>query len=195
MRPALCARLRPRLVGSLALYCGDRGVAEDLAQEALARAWARWRHVSALDVPERWVYRTAFNLARSRFRRLAVEQRVHRLVPVPSPLPDTATAVAVRAAVSALPARQRAAIVARYYLDLDVAASATPRLPAGDRESPDPPGHRLAPAGRPGRTGRGTDLWLSWATCCGRQWARWMRAGGRWATSPAERIVGAAGNG
>jgi RNA polymerase sigma factor (sigma-70 family) len=32
--------------------------------------------------------------------------------------------VAVRAAVSALPPRQRAAIVARYYLDLDVAASA-----------------------------------------------------------------------
>ena len=120
----LCARLRPRLVGSLTLYCGDRGVAEDLAQEALARAWGRWRHVSALDAPERWVYRTAFNLARSRFRRLAVERRVHRLAPVAAPLPDTATAVAVRAAVSALPPRQRAAIVARYYLDLDVAASA-----------------------------------------------------------------------
>ncbi len=39
-------------------------------------------------------------------------------------MPDTATAVAVRAAVSALPPRQRAAILARYYLDLDVAASA-----------------------------------------------------------------------
>lgn len=102
----LCARLRPRLVGSLTLYCGDLGVAEDLAQEALARAWGRWRHVSTLDAPERWVYRTAFNLARSRFRRLAVERRVHRLAPAAAPLPDTATAVAVRAAVSALPPRQ-----------------------------------------------------------------------------------------
>ena len=120
----LFSRIRPGLVGALALYCGDRGVAEDLAQEAMARAWARWRHVSALDAPERWVYRTAFNLARSRFRRLAVERRVHRLMPVVAALPDTATAVAVRAAVSALPPRQRAAIVARYYLDLDVAASA-----------------------------------------------------------------------
>lgn len=102
----LCARLRPRLVGSLTLYCGDLGVAEDLAQEALARAWGRWRHVSTLDAPERWVYRTAFNLARSRFRRLAVERRVHRLAPAAGSLPDTATAVAVRAAVSALPPRQ-----------------------------------------------------------------------------------------
>ena len=88
-------------MGALSLYCGDRGVAEDLAQEALARAWGRWRHVSTLDAPERWVYRTAFNLARSRFRRLAVERRVHRLAPAVAPLPDTATAVAVRAAVSA----------------------------------------------------------------------------------------------
>ena len=116
--------IRPALVGSLTLYCGDRCVAEDLAQEALARAWARWRHVSTLDAPERWVYRTAFNLAKSRFRRLAVERRVHRLTPAVASLPDTATAVAVRAAVGALPPRQRAAIVARYYLDLDVAASA-----------------------------------------------------------------------
>ena len=121
----LFSRIRPGLVGALALYCGDRGVAEDLAQEALARAWGRWRHVSTLDAPERWVYRTAFNLARSRFRRLAVERRVHRLATGGrAALPDTATAVAVRAAVSALPPRQRAAIVARYFLDLDVAASA-----------------------------------------------------------------------
>ena len=120
----LFSRIRPGLVGALALYCGDRGVAEDLAQEALARAWGRWRHVSTLDAPERWVYRTAFNLARSRFRRLAVERRVHRLAPAANPLPDTATAVAVRATVGALPPRQRAAIVARFYLDLDVATSA-----------------------------------------------------------------------
>lgn len=70
------------------------------------------------------MYRTAFNLARSRFRRLAVERRVHRLSPVAAGLPDSATAVAVRAAVLALPPRQRAAIVARYYLDLDVASTA-----------------------------------------------------------------------
>lgn len=95
--------IRPGLVGSLTLYCGDPAVAEDLAQEALARAWMRWRHVSTLDAPERWVYRTAFNLARSRFRRLAVERRLHRMAPAVPALPDTATAVAVRAAVAALP--------------------------------------------------------------------------------------------
>lgn len=36
-----CARLRPGLVGSLTLYLGDAPLAEELAQEALARAWER----------------------------------------------------------------------------------------------------------------------------------------------------------
>ncbi|MGH9065869.1 MAG: sigma factor [Acidimicrobiales bacterium] len=37
----LCAAVHPRLVRVLYLHCGDGGVAEDLAQEALLRACAR----------------------------------------------------------------------------------------------------------------------------------------------------------
>lgn len=37
----LCRRVHPRLVKSLALFCGDVSGAEDLAQEALVRAWDR----------------------------------------------------------------------------------------------------------------------------------------------------------
>jgi DNA-directed RNA polymerase specialized sigma24 family protein len=35
-----CHRLRPRLVGTLSLLSGSAGVAEELAQEALARTWS-----------------------------------------------------------------------------------------------------------------------------------------------------------
>ncbi|MDQ1519742.1 MAG: hypothetical protein QOI55_815 [Actinomycetota bacterium] len=121
-----CRSLGPRLVGSLVLYCDDRGVAEDLAQEALARAVERWERVSAMSSPEAWVYRVAFNLARSRFRRRAAERRAtHRMAPVPPVAPDdVATAIAVRAAVRALPPRQRAVVIARFYGGLSVQETA-----------------------------------------------------------------------
>jgi hypothetical protein len=43
--------VRHPLAGSLALYCGDAAVAEELAQEALAKAWLRW---GRLDDPKAW---------------------------------------------------------------------------------------------------------------------------------------------
>jgi RNA polymerase sigma factor (sigma-70 family) len=123
-----CRALGPRLVGSLVLYCGDRTGAEELAQEALARAFERWDRVGVMASPEAWTYRVAFNLARSTFRRQAVEWRAERALrsdPGHAPVdPDADTAVAVRAAVAALAPRQRAAIVARYYAGLNVAETA-----------------------------------------------------------------------
>jgi DNA-directed RNA polymerase specialized sigma24 family protein len=56
---AFCERLRPRLVGALGLHTGDRGVAEELSQGALARPWARWPKVRDMDRPEAWAYRPA----------------------------------------------------------------------------------------------------------------------------------------
>jgi RNA polymerase sigma-70 factor, ECF subfamily len=118
------ARVAPRLVGSLTLYCGDRVLAEELAQEALTRAVERWSRVGAMASPEAWTYRTAFNLARSSFRRSAGERRARTRMSAAAPLPDTTDAIAVRDAVVALPPRQRAVIVARFYLGLDVAETA-----------------------------------------------------------------------
>src|SRR5580704_7053900 len=46
---------------------GDRGDAEDVAQEALARASLRWSRLE--DRPEGWVSRVASNLAIDRYRR------------------------------------------------------------------------------------------------------------------------------
>jgi RNA polymerase sigma factor (sigma-70 family) len=122
---AFCRALAPRLVGSLVLYCGDRGVAEEFAQEALARAVERWAQVGAMAAPEAWVYRVAFNLARSGFRRRAAERRATGRLPVVVPAAsDPTDAVAVRDAVRALPPRQRAVIVARFYAGLSVAETA-----------------------------------------------------------------------
>jgi RNA polymerase sigma-70 factor (ECF subfamily) len=120
-----CRRLYPRLVGALILQSGDRPVAEEIAQEALARAWERWRTVSLMDEPGGWVFRVALNLSHSQFRRRGAERRASRKTAVaPAAPPDQADAVAVRAAVSRLPSRQRTAVVLRYFADLGVDATA-----------------------------------------------------------------------
>ena len=125
---AFCDRVSGRLVGSLTLYCGDRHLAEELAQEALARAWERWPAVGRMASPEAWTFRTALNLANSGFRRRRIERRVlARLAGGAGEAAtetDDATVLAVRAAVRALPPRQRAVVVARWYLGFGVAETA-----------------------------------------------------------------------
>jgi len=118
--------IRPRLVGSLTLYCGDRQAAEDLAQEALVRAWMKWRKVGRMNSPEAWTYRTAFNLASSWGRRGQAERRaVGRLADraasdASAPSDDPTDVIAVADAVVSLAPRQRTAIICRYYLGLGV---------------------------------------------------------------------------
>jgi DNA-directed RNA polymerase specialized sigma24 family protein len=48
---------------------GDLDTAQDLVDEAFARAWASWRTVSKHPAPVAWVVRTALNLNISRWRR------------------------------------------------------------------------------------------------------------------------------
>ena len=54
------------------LIVGDATVAEEIAQEAFAKAWSRWRYVSQADRPAAWVHTVAVRLAlrhKSRRRR------------------------------------------------------------------------------------------------------------------------------
>jgi RNA polymerase sigma-70 factor (ECF subfamily) len=106
----------------LDLMCGDLAVAEELAQETLARTWTNWRKVSTYEAPAAWTTRVAVNLATSHFRRRRAERKAHGRVAAGTTStmtdPDTAGAVALRAAVVELPPRMRTAVVLRYFLDL-----------------------------------------------------------------------------
>ena len=45
------------------LIVGDAMAAEEIAQEAFAKAWSRWRYVSQADRPAAWVHTVAVRLA------------------------------------------------------------------------------------------------------------------------------------
>jgi RNA polymerase sigma-70 factor (sigma-E family) len=129
--PALaevCEREYVRLVGLLALYTGDRAVGEDLAQEALLRLHQHWPRVRHMASPRGWLSSVGLNLARSWWRRRFAEQRAHRRLrrarPEAANDPELSDVVAIRSAVAALPPRQRAALVLRYYGGLSVADTA-----------------------------------------------------------------------
>lgn len=112
---------------SLRLVVVDLGRAEDLAQEAFARAWSRWRTVSSMDRPLAWVYVVAINAERRRWRRERTRPASwSQDMTDPDPAGHVLVAVRLREALGALPVRQRTAIVLRYLVDLtvvDVAAA------------------------------------------------------------------------
>jgi RNA polymerase sigma factor (sigma-70 family) len=118
---AYCRLVRPQLVGVLTLYCGDRHLAEELAQDTLVRIWDRWAQIERLPAREAYVHRMAINAANSRFRRLGAERRARARLAAARPTEtDHAAGLAVRQAVAALPRRQRTVLALRYFVDLPV---------------------------------------------------------------------------
>jgi RNA polymerase sigma-70 factor (sigma-E family) len=100
---------------------GDRGDAEDVAQEALARSHVRWTRLR--DHPQGWVVTVATNLAIDRLRR---RQRSTGPVSEPVALVEThlSERIDLARALRRLPRRQRQVVVLRYLADwpeLDVA--------------------------------------------------------------------------
>ena len=99
---------------------GDQVRGDDLVQEVLVRAHARWRRISSLDRPEFYVRKMILN------EFLSSRRRTWWLVPAGSGTdvddrvaPDHAIGHADRDALLAelgkLPAKQRAVLVLRYY--------------------------------------------------------------------------------
>lgn len=121
---AFCQREHRRLVGTLGLLVGDVELAQDLAQEVLLRVCREWEQVRRLDSPGGWAHRVGVNLARSamrtRSRRQQSDRRFRRASEPELVAADLSDAASVRAAIAALPERQRTALVLRYYLDLSV---------------------------------------------------------------------------
>ncbi|WP_189329468.1 SigE family RNA polymerase sigma factor [Actinoplanes ianthinogenes] len=111
-----------RVVLYLYAICGDRDVAQDVAQEAFARGWQHWARVARYDEPEAWVRTVGARLLINRWRgvRRWVAAR-SRLGPPDeasgSPSPDR---VAVVAALQRLPKSQRQVIALYYLLDISV---------------------------------------------------------------------------
>jgi RNA polymerase sigma-70 factor, ECF subfamily len=123
-----------RVVVYLYVAGGDRGDAQDIAQEAFARAWQHWAKVGGYDDPEAWVRTVAWRLMANRWRgvRRWVAARARMGPPVEvtgGPSPDR---VAVVDALQRLPKAQRQAIALHYLLDMSVGdIAATTGVPAG----------------------------------------------------------------
>jgi RNA polymerase sigma-70 factor (sigma-E family) len=106
---------------------GDRADAEDVAQEACARAYSRWSSVR--DHAEPWCVRVASNLALDRLRgRSRSLRRDTALANVGDVTPAfsgvSADRVDLVKALAALPRRQRETVVLRYLGDLTEAQTA-----------------------------------------------------------------------
>jgi RNA polymerase sigma factor (sigma-70 family) len=128
---AFFAATYPSVVRALAYALGDRGAAEDAAQDAFAKAYRRWATVSEADRPAAWVYVVAVRDARRRLARVErIEQRmvdvdaVARLGGGRDPADGLADEADFLVALRSLPARQRLAVVLRYWGDLDEASMA-----------------------------------------------------------------------
>lgn len=125
---SFCLVEYPRLVVLLSLHTGERGAAEELAQDTLVRVHEHWDRVRAMENPGGWAYAVGLNLARSWWRRRHAERRALTRLGRPAseaPASEPADAVALRAAVAALPVRQRTALLLRYFADLSITETAT----------------------------------------------------------------------
>lgn len=110
-----------RLVVQLYAYTGDMASAQDLVQDAFARALPRWDKLSTYDDPVAWVRRVAWNLATSRWRQLrrfGKFAKTYRQETAEEPSPDR---VAIDVALRELPERQRRAVIMYYLADMSIA--------------------------------------------------------------------------
>jgi RNA polymerase sigma-70 factor, ECF subfamily len=112
----------PRLVRMLGALCGDLQRGEDLAQDALAAAHARWARISRYDSPGTWVRRVALNRSANVHRRRLRESAALNQLPH-----DDSEGVVELAdgelwrAVRALPEQQRWAVALFYIADAPIA--------------------------------------------------------------------------
>jgi RNA polymerase sigma-70 factor, ECF subfamily len=126
-----------RVVGQVFAMLGDLHEADDVAQDAFAKASFHWGRIAAYDQPEAWVRRVAFNQAHNSTRRarrwLAALARHGPPEHVPAVSPDR---IDLHRALGRLAPRHREVLVLRYVAELSVEEVARQlRLPAGTVKS------------------------------------------------------------
>jgi RNA polymerase sigma-70 factor (sigma-E family) len=109
------------------LLAGDWGTAEDLLQTALTKTYLAWKRLGEIEAVEPYTRRVLVNTATSWWRRRWHGERPTEVLPEQSS-PDRHQEALERDVmwrhVRALPARQRAVLVLRYYEDLSEAQTA-----------------------------------------------------------------------
>ena len=119
---------------------GDQALAEDLAQTALVKAYAAWPRVRRADSPDAYVRRIVINTNGGRMRSRRFSEHLMPSLPdhgAPDETGQHDDRSALVAALMTLPARQRAVVVLRYWLDLaESQVAATLGCSAGTVESP-----------------------------------------------------------
>jgi RNA polymerase sigma-70 factor (sigma-E family) len=118
------ARARtPALVRFATALCGDPHLAADLVQDALEKTGMAWGRVRRQDDPEGYVRRAIVHRHTSVWRKLRRE-RLSAALPERAANAATTHDAVLWAQLAALPPRQRAVLVLRFYEDLTEAQTA-----------------------------------------------------------------------
>ncbi len=100
----------------------DWGLAEELAQEAFVRVWRSWGNIRDQQSAPAYLRTTVVNLARRSLRRSLQERRAWSDADPRSA--DHGESIDLLRALARLPARKRACVVLRFYMDLSEADTA-----------------------------------------------------------------------
>jgi RNA polymerase sigma-70 factor (ECF subfamily) len=112
------SRLHDRAVSTAAKLVRDRDLAEDLAAEALARAYASWRKLRRHPNPDAWLMTVIGNLTIDHIRR-ASRSSPHDPAAHTSRPDDRATLrIDLADALDTLSNRQRDVVLMRYLADM-----------------------------------------------------------------------------
>lgn len=117
---AFYERMDARALRTARRLVGSAHVAEDIAAEALARAYARWPQVRVHPNPDAWLLRVVGNLAIDHMRRSRHVGPALDVDPEGSDRPDhdAVLHVDLARAVHRLSTRQQEVVVMRYLVDL-----------------------------------------------------------------------------
>lgn len=109
------------------LLAGDWATAEDLLQTALTKTYLAWKRLGQIEAVEPYARRVLVNTATSWWRRRWHGERPTEFLPeraAPDRLEEQLERDALWRHVKALPARQRAVLVLRFYEDMSEAQTA-----------------------------------------------------------------------